>query len=247
MTTERDKILTSQYPENWEQFENLFIKHYPLFTPGWTMISNAYRLAKYAHREQVRAGGEKYFSHPRAVASMPMTMYEIYSPVMIAGLLLHDAPEDSELPFPRVQYRHDERDIMYPYSIWAREAHRFLSRLVGSESSNFAITLTKPHIEGIEIKSETEALGRYLEKLKKANDEIKLGKMFDNLHNMRSLKALSESSQRKQINKSRELYRPIFESIIEDPKYGEFAADLLDQIDESIKTTMSSWNHIKHF
>lgn len=62
-------------------------------------VQDAYWLAKNAHREQKRDGGERYFEHPREVALTLMSRnFHDCDTVIMA--LLHDVVEDTNTPFP---------------------------------------------------------------------------------------------------------------------------------------------------
>jgi (p)ppGpp synthase/HD superfamily hydrolase len=58
-------------------------------------IEDAYTLAKYGHRNQLRDAGERYFEHPKSVAMILTNEFGIYKPDMIIMALLHDIVEDT--------------------------------------------------------------------------------------------------------------------------------------------------------
>ncbi|OGF26812.1 hypothetical protein A2331_05655 [Candidatus Falkowbacteria bacterium RIFOXYB2_FULL_34_18] len=61
------------------------------------MIMMAYRFSKYGHKNQLRKNGDRYFNHPREVAAIAMTEFNIFDYELIIAALLHDIPEDSHI------------------------------------------------------------------------------------------------------------------------------------------------------
>jgi GTP diphosphokinase / guanosine-3',5'-bis(diphosphate) 3'-diphosphatase len=57
----------------------------------------AYKLSKYGHRDQQRESGERYFEHPKAVATIIPEELKIFDAQSIIMALLHDIIEDSYL------------------------------------------------------------------------------------------------------------------------------------------------------
>ena len=64
-------------------------------------IIKAYKLAKYAHRDQKRKSGEPYFIHPLAVANIICDMQLDIETV--TGGLLHDVVEDTEYTYEDIE------------------------------------------------------------------------------------------------------------------------------------------------
>ena len=58
-------------------------------------IEKAYKLSEKAHSDQLRSSGEKYFTHPLAVADFLIEM-KLDSATIITALL-HDVVEDTEI------------------------------------------------------------------------------------------------------------------------------------------------------
>lgn len=67
---------------------------FPKHTPGHRLIEQGYRIAKEAHREDVRRSGERYFEHPRAVALIMAEYLRLRDADAITSGLVHDVPED---------------------------------------------------------------------------------------------------------------------------------------------------------
>ncbi len=60
-------------------------------------IGTAYIFSYYAHLDQLRESGERYFEHPKAVALILICELQITQPDLIILALLHDVREDSSL------------------------------------------------------------------------------------------------------------------------------------------------------
>lgn len=229
---------------SWEDFETLFIDRYPPGSPEHTRIGDAYRTAKYAHRGDLRADEKtKYFSHPREVAGIAMSRYGIYDPAMIEGLLLHDVPEDTDMPFPKVYRKRSEGDVMYPNSQWRRESHRYLSSIVSEEGADIAIGMTKPHVDGVEILDKSQVVEMYLEQLEEGGPKLIVAKMLDILHNMETLRNVDEDGQRKQVYKVIALYGPLFAIAEASEEWGEVAVKIHRDIKRAIWEAQSGWEN----
>ena len=60
-------------------------------------IMTAYEDMQEAHYTQFRDDGERYVSHPKAVALILIDELKVYDADMIMAALLHDVPEDTYL------------------------------------------------------------------------------------------------------------------------------------------------------
>src|SRR5207247_7941321 len=76
-------------------------EHYPQADPA--PVRSAFDFAKEAHREQLRASGEPYVTHPVAVAQIVADLG--IDPVAVQGALLHDIPEDTGFTLADVEER----------------------------------------------------------------------------------------------------------------------------------------------
>ncbi|MGH2455618.1 MAG: HD domain-containing protein, partial [Candidatus Limnocylindria bacterium] len=76
-------------------------QHRPSINVG--LIERAHDVAAQAHDGQVRASGESYISHPVAVAHYLATLQ--MDAETLAGALLHDVPEDTELTLADIEKR----------------------------------------------------------------------------------------------------------------------------------------------
>jgi (p)ppGpp synthase/HD superfamily hydrolase len=166
----------------------------------------AYDFSKEAHRPQVRKTGERYFEHPRSVALILLDECKIKDPNTIIASLLHDSVEDSPLFANRTQSP----------SQWEQIAYKRLGAQFNQEVAGIIISLTKPTVDGKELKSKDEAHDYYLKNLtglsESENAKILLVKMSDRLHNLRTSINLEDKLKDKIIKETEKDYFPLFES-----------------------------------
>ena len=153
---------------------------------GYTQLVNAYQLAKAFHRNQDRKSGERYFTHPRAVAEILLD-FGPSSHEEVVTALLHDVVED--------QYILPD----------------FLRQAFGEKIARGVVTLTKytvrlrehGRIEKVEIPTEL-----YYRTIAQAEYFIRRGKMGDRLHNLRTMLALPSASKRNKVAETRQWILP---------------------------------------
>jgi (p)ppGpp synthase/HD superfamily hydrolase len=75
-----------------EKFEKML--QFRMSPKEMQFVMLAYKLSKYAHKNQLRDDGTRYFEHPKRVAIRLME-FGIYDYQMLVAGLLHDVPEDS--------------------------------------------------------------------------------------------------------------------------------------------------------
>jgi guanosine-3',5'-bis(diphosphate) 3'-pyrophosphohydrolase len=170
-------------------------------------IEFAYDLAKASHRPQLREGGERYFEHPRAVTLILLDECKIKDPELVIAALLHDTVEDTQV-FGHHEYR--------PYSRWIEVARFRLEPIFGKNVTDMIIALTKPRVDGVEIKTKRQSQSRYLENLVKAPRKTLLVKMADRLHNLRTMGYRPKGKQEKVLRETRNMYLPLFEKALQD-------------------------------
>ncbi len=148
------------------------------------LIIRAYNFAESAHEGQYRKSGEKYFIHPVEVAKILAELeLDIYT---IAAGLLHDVVEDTKYTY---------KDI----------AENF-----GREIADLVEGVTK--LGQIEYKSKEETQAENLRKMFMAMGKdirVILIKLADRLHNMRTLKFMSEAKATEKARETVEIYAPI--------------------------------------
>ena len=154
-------------------------------------VRRAWRVAAKAHAGQVRKSGEKYITHPLAVAEILVGFG--LDPPAIAAALMHDVVEDTPISV---------RDIRQEF---------------GDEIATLVQGVTKiSEIEAREIipdnlkeaAAEAESLRRLL--LATVDDlRVILIKLADRLHNMRTLKSLSPERQKRMALETLEIFAPL--------------------------------------
>lgn len=186
-------------------------------------IMYAYDVAKTAHRMQKRDQGGRYFEHPRHVALILMDKGRIFDRDLIIAALLHDTAEDTTV------WGNGKGE---KNSVWVKRVKERASRLFGERVGGIVADLTKPKVDGDEVKDSSEVDKLYHESLKTASIDSVLIKMCDRLHNLRTLGGVSRDKRIRIIEETeRELF-PIFQRVFN--KYPEQAATLLDQMVKEI-------------
>lgn len=147
-------------------------------------IMRAYNLCVEAHGDQLRNSGEPYYIHPLEVAYILADM-ELDTDTVIVGLL-HDVIEDT------------------PYG------YEKLKNEFGEQVAYMVEGVTK--LDKIKSTSREEAQIENIRKmiLAMAKDiRVILVKLADRLHNMRTMKYMSEEKQREKSHETLEVYAPL--------------------------------------
>lgn len=183
------------------------------------LIDEAYDLSYRIFWPIKRETGEPYFDHLMGVSLILINECRINDPEMVIAALFHDAIEDS------VVYG----DTSMPISVWRKIAYTRLSKTFNSNVAKMVITLTRPRVNGVEIKNDKEARDVYISKLQETEDlRIILIKMADRLHNLRTLPGTTPEKQRHIVKETEEIYFTIFERALD--QYPEEANYLLDEM-----------------
>ena len=147
-------------------------------------IIQAYNFAEEAHRGQFRKSGEKYFFHPIEV-SLILAELEMDEDTIISGLL-HDVVEDTGITLKEI------------------EDH------FGKEVALLVDGVTKLGKIHYESKEERQAENLRKMLLAMANDiRVILIKLADRLHNMRTLKYMTDEKKMEKAKETLEIYAPI--------------------------------------
>ena len=152
--------------------------------PDEDLLNRAYVYAMHQHRNQKRASGDPYFSHPLEVAAI-VTDLKLDQDSVVAALL-HDTIEDTEAT-------RTEIDSMFGHSI---------GELVDG--------LTK--LKRIDLVSKKARQGENLRKLLFAiakDVRVLLVKLADRLHNMRTLHHVPEEKRTRIAQETMDIYAPL--------------------------------------
>jgi len=208
--------------ENWASFK----ARLGVFSEKWRgKIEFAYDLAKDIHRPQFRKDGTTpFFDHPRGAAIILLDEVGVKAPTIIIAALLHDAVEDSV-----VFGNYDG----VAYNEWIRMARSRITPYFGERVANLVIALTKPKVDGKEIKDKEQAMEIYFRNLS-SNPDALLIKMADRLHNLRDIKGLTIEEKKKLVEETRERYFGLFENAKQRyPKETEYLlSKMLEAIDK---------------
>ena len=148
------------------------------------VIRKAYDFSEQHHKGQLRKSGELYLAHPLEVAILLAEMR--LDATAIAAGLLHDAVEDTSVTVDEIKAE------------------------FGEQIAHIVEGVTK--ISKIDFASSEEAQAENVRKMVLAMmDDIRvvLIKLADRLHNMRTLKYLSEDRQQKIARETLDIYAPI--------------------------------------
>ena len=157
-------------------------KYYPSLDEGW--LEGVYAFAEAAHGGQKRASGDRYISHPVAVASILADLE--MDPNCIAASLLHDVVEDTTVPLEEIERR------------------------FGGEIATLVDALTK--LTKIPYQTKEDVKVENLRKmfLAMAKDiRVIIIKLADRLHNLRTLDSLPSAKQKTIAEETLEIYAPL--------------------------------------
>lgn len=151
---------------------------------GQEAIVQAHRLGAFAHRHQTRRSGEPYITHPLAVANILASM-NLDSETLCAAIL-HDTIEDTDI---------ERGDLVKAF---------------GDSVADMVEGVTK--LDKLDFRDRREAAAESLRKMMLAMSldlRVIMIKLADRLHNMRTIDAMSRSSQRRIARETLDIYAPI--------------------------------------
>ncbi len=147
------------------------------------LITKAFELSLEAHKNDSRASGEPYFTHPYEVAMIVAKEIPL-DDISVVSALLHDVIEDSDFDL------------------------QFISKEFGKEVAEIVDGVTK--IGGIFKGQEITQAENYRKMLLSMVKDIRviLVKFADRLHNMRTLEFVNPDKQRRIAQETIEIYAP---------------------------------------
>ncbi|HAR63116.1 MAG: (p)ppGpp synthetase [Candidatus Margulisiibacteriota bacterium] len=152
--------------------------------PDIKLIAEAYAYALESHKEQKRLSGEAYINHPLQVAYILSTL-EV-DETTIAAALLHDTIEDANV------------------------SKKMLEDKFGHEVAYLVEGVTKLGMISFSSREEHQAENFRKMFLAMATDiRVIIIKLADRLHNMRTLKHVSEEKQKRISLETQEIYAPL--------------------------------------
>ncbi|MFQ5558534.1 MAG: RelA/SpoT family protein, partial [Acidimicrobiales bacterium] len=148
------------------------------------LIERAFELAAEAHRGQMRKSGEPYIRHPVAVATI--VARQGLDDVTIAGALLHDAVEDTDVGLDRL-----EADF-------------------GGDLARVVDGVTKLDRVQYDTREQQQAASMRKMIVAIAQDlRVLIIKLADRLHNLRTIAALPEFKQERTARETLDVYAPL--------------------------------------
>ena len=180
------------------------------------VVERAYDMALYLHRDQKRRSGEDYITHPLAVAEILADLGMTSS--TLAAALLHDTVEDCG------------------YSLDA------LREDFGDEIASLVDGVTK--LDKVTYGDATAAETVRKMVVAMARDiRVLVIKLTDRLHNMRTLRYLSDEKQEKKARETLEIYAPLAHRLgmntikweLEDLAFGTLHPKMFAEIDSLVE------------
>lgn len=165
-----------------EDVIDAFLRHYP--DGDIDLLRRAHETAAKAHQGQIRKTGDPYITHPTTVAFM-LAQYGLDVDT-IAAAFLHDTVEDTPLTLAEVEERFG-RDIA-----WLIDGVTKLDRVRYSN---------REQAQAASIRKMVVAMARDV--------RVLIIKLFDRLHNMRTVYALREEKQIRVARETLDVYAPL--------------------------------------
>ncbi|MEO1575538.1 MAG: bifunctional (p)ppGpp synthetase/guanosine-3',5'-bis(diphosphate) 3'-pyrophosphohydrolase, partial [Pseudomonadota bacterium] len=190
------------------------------------VVRRAYEFGAKAHTGQTRKSGERYISHPVAVASILADLHLDYESIVAA--ILHDVIEDTGISKEEI----------------ADKFGREIAELVDGVSK----------LDQIRFKSKAEAKAESLRKMMLAMAQdirVILLKLADRLHNMRTLGHMPPEKRRRIARETLDIYAPIANRLgiaqirveLEDLGYKALYPNRYRVISKSVKASLGDQKH----
>ena len=157
-----------------------------------SMIEKAYRIAREAHRDQVRKSGEPYIIHPLCVAII-LADLELDKETIVAGLL-HDVVEDTIMTQEQITVEFGA-DVALLVDGVTKLQHLHMADNSGNKTE-------------VQLEMQAENLRKMFMAMAKDIRVIMI-KLADRLHNMRTLKHMPHDRQIRIARETMDIYAPI--------------------------------------
>jgi RelA/SpoT family (p)ppGpp synthetase len=154
-------------------------------------VRQAFDLARKEHGEQRRKSGEPFFLHPLTVAYY-LAEYRLDADALMAALL-HDVAEDTRLSIPEIGDRFGPE----------------VSRLVDGVTKLQAISAGVRRSDKATAEAMRDATLHKLFEVMVTDERVIIIKLFDRLHNMRTIKALPPHKQQQKAEETLAIYAPL--------------------------------------
>jgi len=165
--------------------EEFFVKlKNKIHAQGLQKVKIAYQLTKYGHKGQLRDDGTRVFEHPKGCALILIDEMLIFDFQMLCAMLLHDIKEDSFIL--------DLDDI---------------ELIFGKTIRGYVELLTK--IDDPDNESKAKLDLDYHRRIYNADIKVKILKLVDRLHNLRTLGGCDLAKQIKIIRETIEVFLPL--------------------------------------
>jgi guanosine-3',5'-bis(diphosphate) 3'-pyrophosphohydrolase len=165
-----------------DDVEDAFREHYP--GGDVELLRRAHETAAKAHEGQVRKTGDSYITHPTAVAYM-LAQYGLDADT-IAAAFLHDVIEDTPLTLGEIE------------ETFGREIARLIDGVTKLDRVRYS---NREQAQAASIRKMVVAMARDV--------RVLIIKLFDRLHNMRTVYALREEKQIRVARETLDVYAPL--------------------------------------
>ncbi|HUG32272.1 MAG TPA: bifunctional (p)ppGpp synthetase/guanosine-3',5'-bis(diphosphate) 3'-pyrophosphohydrolase [Acidimicrobiia bacterium] len=173
---------TEAVPATLDDVVAAFLAHYP--DGDVDLLRRAHDTANEAHRGQERKTGHPYITHPVAVAHM-LAQYGLDAPT-IAAAFLHDTVEDTPLTLAQVQQD------------FGKEVAELIDGVTKLDRVRYS---NREQAQAASIRKMVVAMARDV--------RVLIIKLFDRLHNMRTVDALREAKQIRVARETLDVYAPL--------------------------------------
>ncbi len=177
-------------PEDYQDPEQLYQalvarvrKYHP--STDISMIEKAYRIAKEAHKDQVRKSGEPYIIHPLWVGII-LADLEMDKETIVAGML-HDAVEDTDMTLEDITKEFGEEVALLVDGV--------------TKLGQLSYSQDKLEVQAENLRKMFLAMAKDI--------RVIIIKLADRLHNMRTLEFMTPAKQQEKARETMDIYAPI--------------------------------------